>query len=86
MRAEPAITKGGTCSTLSINIAGGLSINSLAVTGVDNGGASGTTHPGSMGNVSYRVGTTGSGGSQYSVRHTDGWGNGAGWINMDAEL
>ena len=86
MRTEPAITKGGTCSTLNIGIAGSLTINSLSVTGVDNGGASGTTHPGSMGNVSYRVSTTGGGGSQYSVRHTDGWQNGAGWINMDAEL
>lgn len=86
MRAEPAITKGGTCSSLSIGIAGGFTINSLATTGVDNGGASGTTHPGSMGNVSYRVGTTGSGGDSYSVRHTDGWANGAGWINMDCEL
>ena len=86
MRAEPSITKGGTCSTLSIGIAGSLTINSLSVTGVDNGGASGTTHPGSMGNVSYRVGTTGTGGDSYSMRHTDGWQAGAGWINMDAEI
>ena len=86
MRTEPSITKGGTCSTLSIGIAGSLTINSLSVTGVDNGGASGTTHPGSMGNVSYRVGTTGTGGDSYSMRHTDGWQAGAGWINMDCEL
>ena len=86
MRTEPAISKGGTCSTLGIGIAGSLTINSLSVTGVDNGGSGGTTHPGSMGNVSWRVGTTGTGGSQYSMRHTDGWQGGNGWINMDAEL
>ena len=86
MRTEPSIAKGGTCSSLSISMAGSLTINGLAVTGVDNGGSGGTLHPGSMGNVSYRVSTTGTGGSQYSVRHTDGWENGAGWITMDAEL
>ena len=86
MRTEPSITKGGTCSTLSIGIAGSLTINSLATTGVDNGGASGTTHPGSMGNVSWRVSTTSTGGTQYTVRHTDGWGNGAGWIMMQSEI
>jgi len=86
MRTEPSVAKGGTCSTLSVSMAGGFTINGLTVTGVDNGGSSGTLHPGSMGNVSYRVSTTGGGGSQYSVRHTDGWAHGNGWITMDAEL
>ena len=86
MRGEPTVTKGGTCDTNNISMAGSFTINGLSLTGVDNGGASGTTHPGSMGKVSWRVSTTSTGGTQYTVRHTDGWGNGNGWIMMQSEI
>ena len=85
MRGEPSVTLKGTCS--SNNIAGGGgTISGLSVQAIDNGGNQGTPHPGSMGRVSYRVTFSGSLGNAYEVRHTDGWGNGAGWVEYNAEI
>ena len=75
----------GTCDTNNIS-AGGGTISGLSVQAIDNGGNSGTTHPGSMGRVSYRVTYSGSFGDAYQVRHADGWGNGNGWIEYNAEI
>ncbi len=86
MRNEPSVTLKGTCSTNNISLAGGGTISGLSVQAIDNGGNAGTAHPGSMGRVSYRVTCSGSFGNNYEVRHTDGWGNGAGWVEYDSEL
>ena len=85
MRNEPSVTLKGTCSTNNIS-AGGGTISGLSVQAIDNGGNQGTPHPGSMGRVSYRVAFSGSFGGAYEVRHADGWGNGAGWIEYDSEI
>ena len=86
MRGEPTATPKGTCDTNNIAVVGGGTISDLAVQAIDNGGNSGTTHPGSMGRVSYRVTFSGSFGNAYEIRHTDGWGNGAGWVEYNSEL
>ena len=85
MRNEPSVTLKGTCSTNNIS-AGGGTISGLSVQAIDNGGNQGTPHPGSMGRVSYRVTFSGTFGNAYEIRHTDGWGNGAGWIEYSSEL
>ena len=85
MRSEPSVTKKGTCSTNNISAGGGV-ISSLSLENLDNGGNSGTTHPGSMGRCSFRVTFTGNHGSARQVYHTDGWGHGNGWIEYDSEL
>ena len=85
MRNEPSVTLKGTCSTNNIS-AGGGTISGLSVQAIDNGGNSGTTHLGSMGRVSYRVAFSGDFGNAYEIRHTDGWGNGNGWVEYDSEL
>ena len=85
MRAEPSATLSGTWT--GHGIAGGKTIDSVAVQGIDNGGNAGTPHPGSMGAVSLRV-TRNSGGtySDRDVVHHDGWGNGVAWIAFESEL
>ena len=85
MRNEPSVTLKGTCSTNNIS-AGGGTISGLSVQAIDNGGNAGTTHPGSMGRVSYRVTFSGDHGGSYEVRHTDGWGNGNGWVEYNSEF
>ena len=85
MRNEPSVTLKGSCSTNNFSASGGT-ISSMSVQAIDNGGNSGTTHPGSMGRVSYRVTFSGSHGNAYEVRHADGWGNGNGWVEYDSEL
>ena len=85
MRSEPSVTLKGTCSTNNISAGGGV-VSSMLVQAIDNGGAGGTTHPGSMGRVSYRVTFTGNHGSARTVYHADGWGNGNGWVEYDSEL
>ena len=86
MRSEPSITKGGTCSSLNISAAGGGTIDSFVINAVDNGGNSGTAHQGAMGRVTVRIGFTNAIGGSYEIRHTDAWGNGAGWLEFDSEL
>ena len=86
MRSEPSITKGGTCSSLNLSAAGGGTISSFGITAIDNGGNQGTAHFGAMGRVTVRIGFTGNIGGSYEIRHTDGWGNGAGWIEFDSEM
>ena len=85
MRNEPSVTLKGTCSTNNIS-AGGGTVSGLSVQAIDNGGNAGTTHPGSMGRVSYRVTFSGDHGSARQVYHADGWGNGNGWVEYDSEL
>ena len=85
MRGEPSVTLKGTCSTNNIS-AGGGTISGLSVQAIDNGGNAGTAHPGSMGRVSYRVAFSADHGGSYEIRHTDGWGNGNGWVEYNAEI
>ena len=85
MRGEPSVTLKGTCDTNNIS-AGGGTISGLSVQAIDNGGNAGTTHPGSMGRVSYRVTFSGDHGSARQVYHADGWGNGNGWVEYNSEL
>ena len=85
MRTEPSVNLLGTWT--GHGMVGGRSVYAISVQGIDNGGNSGTAHPGSMGRASFRVtrdanGTYGDG----EVRHVDGWGNGNAWIGYDAEL
>ena len=85
MRNEPSVALKGTCSTNNIS-AGGGTISGLSVQAIDNGGNAGTTHLGSMGRVSYRVTFSGNHGGSYEIRHTDGWGNGNGWVEYNSEF
>ena len=85
MRTEPSVNLLGTWT--GGGIAGGKTISAVALQGIDNGGNSGTPHPGSMGRVSLRVTRNSSGTySDRDVVHTDAWGNGNAWIGYDAEL
>ena len=84
MRGEPSVTLSGTWTGGSMV---GKTITAASVVNIDNGGNSGTPHPGSMGRVSLRITRNSSGGySDGAVRHTDGWGHGNAWIAYDAEL
>ena len=85
MRAEPSVNLLGTWT--GHGMVGGRSVNAISLQGIDNGGNSGTAHPGSMGRASFRVtrDTTGTYGDG-EIRHVDGWGNGNAWIGYDAEI
>ena len=85
MRSQPTANLNGTWT--GHGIAGGKTISAVSVAGIDNGGLSGTTHPGSMGAVSVRVSRNSSGSySDGIIRHTDGWANGNAYISYDAEI
>ena len=85
MRGEPSVELEGTWTGGGIH--GGRTISAVSVQKVDNGGLSGTTHPGSMGRVSCRV-TRDSSGTYTSgqIAHTDAWQDGAAWLAYESEL
>ena len=84
MRTEPTVNLLGTWT--GHGMVGGRSVSAVALQSIDNGGAGGTVHHGSLGRASFRITRSGSAYGDAEVRHTDGWSNGTAWIGYDAEL